>query len=82
MVDFWKSWRGEYNDAALQTEKKGQKTTLTWKQRSKTSRSALSEGLNTSLPSLRYPIICSDSHRWKSPDDFSHGLLISEFKHH
>lgn len=25
MVDFWKSWRGEYNDAALQTEKKGQK---------------------------------------------------------
>ena len=35
MVDFWKSWRGEYNDAALQTEKKGQKTTLTWKKRSK-----------------------------------------------
>ena len=63
-------------------KKKDKKTTLPWKQRSKASRSALSEGLNTSLPGLRYPIICSDSHRWKSPDDFSHGLLISEFKHH
>ena len=72
MVDFWNSWRGEYNDAALKT-----KCALTTTQYKNKQTNDL-----TSVPCLWYPIICADSNRWKSSHHSPHGLLISKLEHH
>ena len=78
MVDFWNSWRGEYNDAALKT-----KCVLTTNQYTNTlTNKQTNKQFITSVPCLWYPIIRPDSNRWKSSHYSPHGLLISKLEHH